>query len=220
MLTKTEIITLKSTPFKDRSKILQVLTKDLGIISIIVHGLSQKNLNSISLCSPFTVSEVILKKRNSDIYSIEDFFILDENLHLRKDFKSLNISSYMTKAILNSHFPQKKTYKVYLLIKTYLKKIFINPDAIYLSFLLKLLNVEGLLNLKTTCSICKKESQFINNGDSLCLNHNSNFGFQFSKEDFKKLFVLCYAKSFAILKDIEISKDLKNKVSLLFNDLI
>ncbi len=220
MFIKTEIITLKSTPFKDRSKIIQALTKDLGIISIIVNNLSQKNLNSISVCSSFTVSEVILKKRNSDIYSIEDFTILDENLHLRKDFTFLNLASHMLKAILNSHFPQKKAYNIYVLIKTYLKKIIINPKAIYLSFLLKLLYAEGLLNLKTNCSICKESAQSLSNGDSLCLNHSNDFSFKFSQDDFKKLFILCYAKTFSTLKDIDISNELKEKVVLLFNDLI
>lgn len=220
MITKTEIITLKSTPFKDRSKILQALTKDLGIISIIVNDLSQKNLNSVSLSSPFTVAEVILKKRNSDIYSIEDASILDENFHLRKDFNSLNLASFMSKAILDSHFPQKKAYNIYILIKSYLKKISINPDAIYISFLLKLLKCEGLLNLKTNCSICNEPAQAILSGDSLCLNHSSDYSFKFSEDDFKKLFILCYAKSFEMLKTIEISKELKDKVNLLFNDLI
>lgn len=220
MLTKTEIITLKSTPFKENSRILQALTKDLGLISIIVNGLSQKNLNSISLCTSFTIAEVILKKRNSDIYLIEEANILEKNLHLRNDFTCLNLASFMTKAILDSHFQQKKTYNIYCLLKTYLKKISINPEAIYISFLLKLLHKEGFLNLKTQCSICKEEAQSLLNGDSICSKHSNCYAFEFSEDDFKKLFILCYAKSFAMLEKIEISKELKDKVTLLFNDLI
>lgn len=220
MLIKTEIITLKSTPFKEKSKILQVLTKDLGVISLIVNNLSQNNLNSISLCSPFTVSEVVLKKRNSDIYSLKDFNIQEANLILRKDFTTLNVASLMTKAILDSHFPQKKSFNLFILIKTYLKKIPINPDGIYLSFLLKLLNTEGLLNLKTNCHICKKEAEAITNGESHCIEHSCDYSFKFTQEDFKKLFVLCYAKEFSMLKDIEVSNELKQKVNYLFNDLI
>jgi DNA repair protein RecO len=185
-----------------------------------VTNLSQKNLNAVSLCSSFTVSEVILKKRSSEIYSIQDAFILDENLHLRKDFNFLNLASQMAKSILNFHFPQKKTNNIYLLLKSYLKKLIINPDALYLSFLLKLLHSEGLLNLKTQCSICKDFAVSINNGESLCSNHKNEYSFEFSKDDFKKLFILCYSKSFTMLKDIDVSKDLKQKVDLVFNDLI
>jgi DNA repair protein RecO (recombination protein O) len=219
MLIKTEIITLKSTPFKDNSKILQVLTKNLGIISIIAKGF-KKNLNAITLCSPFTFFEAILKKRNSDIYSIEDVSIIDENFYLRKDFKYLNTASFIIKAVLNSHFPQKKAYNIYILLKIYLKKIFINPDAVYLSFLLKLMYTEGFLNLKTDCCICKKPAQLLHNGESFCSNHGSKYSFKFSNDDFKKLFILCYAKSFSLLKNIDISQELKEKTTLLFNDFI
>lgn len=220
MIIKTEIITLKSTPFKDRSKILQALTKDIGIISIIVNNLSHKNLNSISLCSQFTNAEVILKKRNSEIYSIEDASILEENLHLRKDFTSLNLASFMAKAILDSHFPQKNSYNIFVLIKTYLKKISMNPNAMYLSFLLKFLYTEGLLNLKTNCSICNEPAVSLLNGETLCIKHSNEYSLRFSEDDFKKIFILCYAKSFSMIKEIEVSKELKEKVVLVFNDLI
>jgi len=220
MQIKTKIITLKSTPFKENSKILQVLTKDLGIVSVIVNGLSKKNLNLMTLSSVFTVSEIILKKKNSNIYSYDDFTIIDGNLHLRENFKCLEASSYMVKAIIDSHFPQKTTYGIYLLLKTYLKKIFINPDALYLSFLLKLLNKEGFINLKTICNVCFNEAEYLQNGESFCKNHKNDFAFKFSKEEFQKLFILCYAKTFSLLKDINISKPFKEKIKLLFYDLI
>lgn len=219
MLIKTKAITLKSTPFKDRSKILQVLTDDLGIVSIIVKSLSKKNLTLISFCSPFTISEIILKKNRSDIYSLRDLSLVDANMHLRKNLKYLNAASFIVKSILDSHIYQKKDFNLFLLLKSYLKKISINPDAMHLSFLLKLLSNEGFLHLKTKCSNCEKDAISLLNGESLCLEHSNNFSIKFELEDFKKIFVLCFSKSFALLKDIEISKNLKEKVTILFQEL-
>jgi len=220
MHTKTQCITLKTTPFKESSKILQVLTKDLGLISILVKGLSQKKLSLIRLCSPFTISEVILKKSSSDIYSFRDVTILEENHHLRKKLEYITIASCMTRSILSSHFHQEKALSIFHLLKVYLKNIPINPDAIYLSFLLKLLSNDDLMNLQTHCSKCKNPSNFLQDGESLCHEHGSTFGFSFSLDDFKKLFILCYAKSFSLLQNLEISSILKEKVNLLFHDLI
>ncbi len=220
MLIKTKAITLKSTPFKDRSKILQVLTDDLGIISIIVKSLSKKNLNMISFCSPFTISELVIKKNRSDIYSLRDLSLIDANIYLRKNLKYLNAASFMIKAILDSHIFQKKDFNLFLLLKSYLKKISINPDAMHLSFLLKLLSNEGFLHLKTKCSNCEKDAISLLNGESLCLDHSNNFAIKFDIESFKKIFVLCFSKSFSLLKDIEISKSLKEKVNVLFQELI
>ncbi len=220
MLIKTKGITLKSTPFKDRSKIAHVLTDDLGIISIIVKSLSKKNLHLISFCSPFTISEIVLKKNSSEIFAIKDLNILDANIHLRKNLKYLNAASLMTKAILDSHLYQKKEFNLFLLLKSYLKKIAINPDAIYLSFLLKLLSNENFLHLKMRCSLCEKDAISLLNGESLCSNHSNNFCIKFEKEDFKKIFVLCFSKSFSLLKNLEISKKLKEKINILFQELI
>ncbi|MFA6118487.1 MAG: DNA repair protein RecO [Parachlamydiales bacterium] len=220
MLIETQGITLKSTPFKDRSKILQVLTKNLGVISLIVNGLSNKNLNLINLCSLFTISELIIKKTNSDIYSLQEAHISEANLHLRKNLKMLNSASYITKAVLDSHFPQKQSSSIYLLFKTYLKKIDTNPDALYLSFLIKFLSLEGLINLKPTCSNCDKPALNIKNGECFCEDHSEDFSFNFSNEDFEKLLLLCYAKSFSLIEQIDVSLELKEKTNALFYDLI
>jgi len=219
MLIKTKGITLKSTPFKDSSKIVHVLSDDLGIISVIVKSLTKKNLTKISFCSSFTISELILKKNNSDIFAIKDLNLLDSNIHLRENLKYLNTASLMTKAILDSHIYQKKDFNIFLLLKSYLKKISINPDSLYLSFLLKLLSNEGFLQLKTKCSYCEKDASSLLQGESLCLDHSNSFAMKFEKDDFKKIFVLCFSKSFSLLENIEISKSLKEKVTLLFKEL-
>jgi len=196
------------------------LTEDLGIISIIVKSLSKKNLNTICFCSSFTISELVLKKNRSDIYSLRDLNIIDSNLHLRKNLKYLNIASFMTKAILDSHIFQKKDFNIFLLLKSYLKNISLNPDAIYVSFLLKLLSNEGFLHLKTKCSNCEKDSKALLNGESLCLDHSNNFAIKFEVDEFKKIFVLCFSKSFSFLKNIEITHGLKNKINILFKELV
>jgi DNA repair protein RecO (recombination protein O) len=220
MLIETNGITLKATPFKDRSKILQLLTQDLGVISVIVNKINKNNLNLINLCSLFTEAELILKKTNSDLYTLHEANITNVNLHLRKDLKFINSASFITKAVLDFHFHEKKSYNIFLLFKSYLKKIHINPEALYLSFLLKLLNIEGLIHLNPNCSNCLEAASAIQNGESFCLNHSLDYSFKFSKDEFEKLLVFCYSKSFSIFENIDVSLEFKEKTQALFNDLI
>ncbi|NGX35582.1 MAG: DNA repair protein RecO [Candidatus Anoxychlamydiales bacterium] len=216
---KTTGITLKSTPFRDRTNIIQLLSKDLGIISVIVRGISKKNLNLMAICSPFAISEIVLKKTNSDIYKLKEGSLIDVNLHIRKSLKYLKTASYMIKAITSAHF-LANSKDMYLLLKIYLKKIDLNPDAIYVSFLLKLLQKSASLHLNTKCNVCEKEAQLIEGGESLCIDHGSNMAFKFSKEDFKKLFILCFSKSFSLIENLEISNILKEKTNFLFKELM
>jgi len=219
MLVKTQGIVLKTTPFQDRSKILQILTQDLGLISVIIKNLSKKNLNLISISSLFTVSELVLKKAKSDIFSFRDGTVVDANMHLRKDLKFINSASFMTKAILSTNAHHKKD-SIYLLFKSYLKNIAINPDALLISFLLKILSSENFLHLKTQCNICENLAESIQQGESLCLKHSNEFAIKFSIEDFKKMFVLCFSKSFSLVEKIDISQNLKEKINSLFQELI
>jgi hypothetical protein len=101
-----------------------------------------------------------------------------------------------------------------------LKNISINPDALFSSFLLKILSTEDFLHLKMQCNICKSPAESIEKGESLCLKHSNVFSIKFSEEEFKKIFVLCFSKSFSLLQNIDISQNLKEKINYLFQELI
>ena len=74
------------------------------------------------ICSPFSISELILKKTNSDIYKLKEGSLIEANLHIRKSLKHLKNASYMLKAIASIHF-HSSSLDIYLLLKTYLKKL-------------------------------------------------------------------------------------------------
>ena len=57
-------------------------------------------------------------------------------------------------------------------------------------------------------------------GESLCQDHKNVYTHDFSSEEFQKLYMLCKAKSFLEIEGIKIDDRLKNRVFLVFNDLI
>ncbi|MBN2479630.1 MAG: DNA repair protein RecO [Parachlamydiales bacterium] len=215
----TLALTLKVIPYSDRSKIITALTKDFGIVSIMVNNLTFKKSNFVSFTSPFTLSEVIIKETKSDLFSLKDVNIIDQNLHLRKDFEYLRYAGKMTKAIIDLHFQFKKSNTIFVLLEKFLKNIFINPKSLYMSFLLKVLLNEGLINPKLRCNICNSLATNLSSGETICDKHIQKGSFIFSKSEYDILHLLTYTKSFSDIKQIDLSTNFEEKIYLIFKEL-
>ncbi|OGN65581.1 MAG: DNA repair protein RecO [Chlamydiae bacterium RIFCSPLOWO2_01_FULL_28_7] len=218
-LEKTTAITLKTIPYKENSKILKLFSKDHGIISVIINNLSSKKNNFFKLASVFTISEIDLKKSSSEIFNVKDCDILDENLFLRSNLQYIKTASYMINAILSSYYYKTNSLKIFFLIQNYIKNIPLNPNALYLSFLLKILLSYGNINISFKCSICKEQALYLEKGDSLCKNHKTVYSAEFEEDDFKTLYILTNAKSFNYLKSLHISNDFIEKVKNIFDEI-
>ena len=219
---KTQGITLQSIPYKDRQRIISVFTKDQGIISLIIKGLSEKKPAYLSLTTPFCLAEIIYRKGRSDIYFLQDASIIDENLLLRKDLSYIKSAYLMAKAILDSQLPHKQATSLYQLLNTYLKKIpsMTSQDSLVISFLLKLLKHEGLIHLNKKCNLCDKIAAIIHRGESLCMHHAAIKSHIFSYDEFIVLEKLAQVQSFSEIDRINNIPNLQEKILNLFKDLI
>ncbi|NGX56444.1 MAG: DNA repair protein RecO [Candidatus Anoxychlamydiales bacterium] len=216
---KTLAITLKSIPFKDRSKIISLLTLDLGIISVIANVSSKKN-SLIAFTTPFTISEVVIRRKRSELYTLKDVKVTNSNLHLRKSLLYLKVASKMIDAIFKSQFPKKNSKNIFLLLGKYLENVSINPDAIYLSFLLKILLNDSMISPKEKCNNCKNIASTIDKGESLCIKCASHSSYIFDSDEYKTYLVLSQIRSFKYLKDLEITDKFRERIFLLFKELV
>lgn len=222
LIEKTQGITLQSIAYKERQRIISVFTKEQGIISLIIKGISEKKTSFISLTTPFCLADIIYRKGRSDIYLLQDATIIDENLLLRKDLSYINSAYILAKAILDSQMPHKKACSLYALLETYLKKIpFTNSqDGLITSFLLKLLKHEGLIKLSRRCNHCENMATIIFKGECLCPSHASMHAHDFTRDEFISLEELSNVKSFSEIDNIACNASLKEKTLNLFKDLI
>ncbi|MEI6242935.1 MAG: DNA repair protein RecO, partial [Chlamydiota bacterium] len=105
---KEEGIVLSVTPFEDKHRIITVLTKESGIATFIVKGISVQKSYLFSLTSPFfCIGEFVYRKGNSNILRFIDGSIIEELAFLRKDLTHLTYACKMGKAISVSQLPQK-----------------------------------------------------------------------------------------------------------------
>ncbi len=216
---KSQGIVLRSIDYKDSQRIISLFTYEQGLISIIVKGISRKNLRLLALTAPFTEIETVYKKGRSDLYLFADGSILDDHLELRKSLECLTTAGHLAHAILTSQLPGKPVPELYLLFRAYFKQIatFTDPSPLVPSFQLKLLKHEGLLALAAYCNHCTHQAaHFLRKGESLCANHRFSDLFAFSLEEWALLLKLNSAEQFSHLRTNPVPAALKQKINTYF----
>jgi DNA repair protein RecO (recombination protein O) len=146
---ETEGIVLKTIDFRDSERIITLFTKELGLISLIVKGVSPSSLPKLAVTTPFCQAQFFFTRGNSDLFRYRDSTVLQEHHNLRAHFSFLEAAGVMAKALLQTQLPGKPASLLYALFDRYLKQIptFTQPLPLTISFLLKLLHLEGILSL-------------------------------------------------------------------------
>jgi DNA repair protein RecO len=217
---ETEAIVLKSLPFQERDRILTLFSKESGLFSLIVKKISNPHL--LALTTPFSLGEFLYKKGRGELFLFQDGTLIDSHSFLRKDLDSCMSASFMAKALLDFHFPQSHSAKLYSLFLSYLNQIpfFERKENLSFSFFMKILLFEGLLHLSSSCNVCKeKKPLYLFRGESLCSQHQEKGSFVFSENEWKILEILTYSRSFQFLKEIVLEETLKTKISKMFQEL-
>ncbi len=217
---RCEGIVLRSIDFKERQKIVTVFTREKGLLSVIIKGISYKKSHLVALSSLFCEGEFIFRRTRGDIGVFLDGSIIEESLFLREDYTYLQTAGSLAKAVLHSQMPQKPAPLLFELLKAYIKQIKnIDPHLLLASYYLKLLQHEGLFNWNSTCSICQKSpANFLENGDNLCSEHASMNARSFSKEEAELVGKLSSLRKFGELAEVKASFDFYKKIENYFKE--
>jgi DNA repair protein RecO (recombination protein O) len=143
---KSEGIILKTTPYKDHHRIIQIFTPNDGLLSLFAKGISRPKLQS--LLSPLSQIEVIYRKKTSDLYFFKEGFIIQSHHFLRTEWKILEAAGKMGSVLLQTQLPGKASPELYKLLIASLKQLphFQDPSTLILLFYLKLLTYEGVIS--------------------------------------------------------------------------
>lgn len=210
---KIQGIVLRKTPYKEKSSILTLFTKEKGVLSLFVKNSTKKQH---ILFSPLTEAEFVYQSKNQKYCSFQDGSIIDLHYFLRSHLESLEAASKMVKIILQTQLPGNKTPALYTLFSLYLKNVTLNPSSIVSSFLLKLMHHEGNLALNAHCCRCSEKALGLFQGESFCTKHLPSSGSLFSKDEWEILQVLVTVRKFEPLKALLLSKSLETRLEKLF----
>ena len=191
---KSEGIVLKSYAYKDRERVIHLFTPDRGIVHLIVKNLSVKNPQRVNLTTPLCRGEYVYYQGKSEIYRFVEGSILNLHLALRASLKLLKLSANMLHTIHASQLPQKPSPKLYQLLLSYLKKLPLSPESLWMSFHLKLLKQEGLLSFQ------KPDIRFAHTSYSL------------NEEEWLVFILLLEGRDFSLLEGLSPPKSLREKI--------
>lgn len=215
---KIEGVILRSLEYRDKDRIITAFTP-LGLISLIVKGITPRHAALLTLTSPFCEAEFIFKRGRSDLHAFIDGTVIDNHLYLRQKLTFLETAGSLVQTILFSQLTGKSSSELYQLFRLYLTHIpsFESPATLYASFQLKLLTYEGLLSLSVQCNRCKeKKAQFLSKGESLCDAHPLEEGFSFSNEEWSHLLQLQGARRLSALRALALPALLPKKIDVFF----
>jgi DNA repair protein RecO len=210
---KTHGILLQALPYLGNGRILKVFSETEGLITLMAK-------NKPALSSPFCIAEWVYRKGQSEIFTLTDGSLLDGLSELRNSYASLTAAGSMAQDLLKTQMAAKHSPHLYNLLATYLKKssTFKNPSILALSFRLKLLLHEGLLNLTSGCTHCGESASHLSQGESVCPTHATPGAFPFSSPEWECLLCLALSRKFSLLEEVECPPHLNEKIEKLFEE--
>ncbi|MCP5509177.1 MAG: DNA repair protein RecO [Chlamydiales bacterium] len=209
---KTEGITLKSIEFREHQRIITVMTKDHGIISLIASRLGSKNYRLLNLTSPLTCGEFVFKPGKTDLWRFIDGSILDLHAPIRQELGKLQAAQSMLKRMHTTQLPQKPAPALYQLLKSFLSRLKTTtvPETLLTAFTLKFLRHEGLLSIKTTCGHCAAPDSFrFHEGDNYCAACAPFGSIALTPDEWQQMIHLLASRSFEALESLPINDQIK-----------
>lgn len=219
MLETVEGFIVKETSYGETSKIINVFTKERGIVGVYARGCkSLKSRNRVSTL-PLTYAKFNIKYKQDKLSTLISADIIDDFAVIKSDILKISYFNYIIDLSVQV-FKECLNINIYTLMKNSIIKINSGLDPAVITNILetKYLYYLGCNINLTICSNCGKEEQVtyidINTKDVLCSKCNATYSDKFAK-------VISLVSKYQELnienvKNISIDKD----INFLINQLI
>lgn len=218
-LNKTEGIVLQATNYREYDKILTIFTEK-GLLKLFVKTSRKNKLNHLPFTVPLAKAEFLYFERKT-LSKLHEATLINPHYELRNSLPHLEAASKIISAILRSQMSDKSAPKLYLLFSLFLENLHASncPETVYISFLLKLLKHDGLLQ-KGDCSYCKEPSSHRYGGEAFCEKHALRGSKVFLAEEEKLLEFLTNARHFSKIASFSLDKNFIGKINALFDQAL
>lgn len=176
---KVRGIVINDVNFKESSKILNVYTKEHGIIGIISKGCRNLKSSLRSVSSKLTYGSFNIYYKNDGLSTLISVDVLDDFLNIKKNLNKIGFATYLTD-LSSQVLRQSPNNIIFDILISALIKINEGYDPMVITNIveLKYLNFLGVKPVLDSCSVCGSSNNIITiNGDSggyLCKNCYKN----------------------------------------------
>lgn len=214
-------IIVNETNYGETSKILNVITKEKGLISVMAKGC--KNLKSPlrSVSSKLTYGTFIIYYKENKISTLKEVSVLDNFKNLKKDITSISYAAYMLE-LSEGVIKQNNDPRIFDLLIQSLKKIDegFYPLVIMNILELKYLEFLGVMPIIDSCAMCGKKTGIVTlssyRGGYVCKDCYTNETMVSDKTI--KLIRMFYYVDISKITKLDISPKSKNEINLFLDD--
>lgn len=223
MIKKLEGIIVSEVDYKESSKIINIYTKEEGIIGCLARGAKRLKSNLNGVTSKFTYGYFHINYKENGMSTLMEVDIIDnfKNIKRSKDLEKISYVAYITE-LVTQVFKQENNKNIYNLYISSIKKINNNFDPMVITNILelKLLDNLGIKPVIDSCVSCGSLNGIVTissyKGGYLCQNccHNEKI---VNTKTIKFIRMFYYVDIEKIDK-IEISNKIKSEINEFIDD--
>lgn len=221
MIKKLEGIIVSEVDYKESSKIINIYTKEEGIIGCLARGSKRlkSNLNGVS--SKFTYGYFHINYKENGMSTLIEVDVIDNFKNIKKDIERISYVAYITELVTQvfKHENNKNIYNLYI---DSIKKINNLFDSMVITNILelKLLDNLGIRPVIDSCVSCGNMNGIVTissyKGGYLCSNCCHDEKIVHTKTI--KLIRMFYYVDIAKIDKIEISDTIKKEINDFIDD--
>ncbi len=220
-----EAIVLRSSPFKEYDRILQIFSKERGILTAYVRGASRPSHPLHGISQPCIEGAFSYRETRGETVRITEGKVLLRSLRLRERLSSLQGAMRLCQATGQFLQPKTPSIKLYQLLRGYLEQIPLAPfpGVLEASYLLKLLLLEGLWSPHHSCDQCNQEIEeslpcFFAQGNLYCSQCHPQGSLCFEPGERVQMLFLTHVRSWNQLIGCPEIPDFRKKIERLFEE--
>lgn len=218
---EVEGIVLTSQDYGDTSKIINVITKEYGIIGIIAKGCKsiKSNLRSVTDKLTYGIFNIYYKKDKLSILSSVD--VIDNFKNIKKDISKISYATYLLE-LTGQVIKHSSKLEIYDLLINGLIKINEGYDPLVIMNIieLKYLDYLGVMPIIDSCSKCGSiysiKTLSSDSGGYICSKCYKNEKMVSDKTI--KLIRMYYYVDISKITKLEVSKDAKQEINSFLNE--
>ena len=220
MIKKVEGIIIGEVPYHETSKIINVLTKEDGLIGIVAKGAMRPKCPYMGLTSKLTYGYFHINYRDN-LSSLIEVDLINSFKNIKKDLIKMSYSIYLTDLVnqVYKHEQNKEIYSNYIASLIKINEGF-DPLVITNILELKMLDYLGIRPCIDKCVSCHNTSDIVTissyRGGYLCKNCLNNEKTVNIKTI--KLLRMFYYVDISKIEKLEISENIKKELNLFIDD--
>ena len=155
MVIDVDGIIIKTTDYKDSSKIIDILTKEYGIIGVIAKGCKTLKSSLRSVCEKLTFATFTIYYKKDKLSILSEARVINNFSNIKKDIEKISYASFLID-LTSQVYKQNSDNEIYDILISALIKINDNFNPLVITNIVELKYLEylGVMPKLDGCTIC------------------------------------------------------------------